>query len=432
MRKGWKIALLRLSGVFFIAAVLIMVPSTRSTILFEVEKYKTRFVYWLRPPEEQIFVPEMDVATVVAETLMFLQPTATPAPTSTPKPPVSSPAAPTEPPAPTIAATPLPQKAEITGIHYMDQHGLWNYCAPATLGMQLSYWGWVRDREVIGAMIKPYDKDKNVMLYEMADYVQSTTSLHATVRSGGTLDTLKALVANSFPVLVEKGIYIKDYNGRLGWVGHYAVISGYDDNQNVFITQDAYFSANYKVSYVDLEKQWREFNYAFIVLHKPEQTAEIHTLLGPLAQESQAYTVAAERAQSELQTLTGEDHFFAQFNLGTSLVGLQRFGEAAAAYDEAFRLLAELDRKPWRIMWYQTGPYFAYYYTGRSQHVINLATKTIGATTEPYLEESYVWRARARIMLGELDGARQDVKRALELHEGFVPAVELAQQLGLQ
>ena len=49
---------------------------------------------------------------------------------------------------------------------------------------------------------------------------------------------------------------------------------------------------------------------------------------------------------------------------------------------------------PFRMMWYQTGPYFAYYYAGRYQDVINLANvnKTIA---QPTLEESLYWRGMA-------------------------------------
>lgn len=430
MRKGWKIALLTFSGVFLFTAILITHPGSRSAIFYEYEKYKTKLVYWLKPPEEQVFVPDESIATTVASTLAAASPTTIPV-TQTAAPTLET-IAPTAQPTPTVTPIPLPEKANITGIQYFDQHELWNYCAPATLNMQLSYWGFARDRKEVGAVLKPYEKDKNVMLYEMADYVHEQTSLAATVRSGGTLETLKTLVSANFPVLIEKGIYIKDYNGKMGWVGHYAVISGYDDAKAVFTTQDAYFSANYPVSYHDLENQWRDFNFAFIVLYKPEQTDQVMALLGPLAQETQAYTLAAARASAEISSLSGEDQFFAQYNLGTSYVGLQRYAEAAAAYDSAFTMLADLERKPWRITWYQTGPYFAYYYTGRYQDVISLATNTLNATAEPYLEESYVWRARALIRIGESDAAKADVKKALELHEGFVPALELAQQLGIQ
>ena len=82
---------------------------------------------------------------------------------------------------------------------YIDQHGLWNYCAPANLAMELSYWGWQGDRTDIGKAVKPYEKDKNVMPYELADYVREQTDLDVVQRSGGTLELIKRLVSPVSP-----------------------------------------------------------------------------------------------------------------------------------------------------------------------------------------------------------------------------------------
>jgi hypothetical protein len=65
--------------------------------------------------------------------------------------------------------------------------------------------------------------------------------------------------------------------------------------------------------------------------------------------------------------LTGIDQFLAWFNKGTRYSLLTDYGQGAQAYDQAFTLynaIPEKDR-PYRIMWYQTGPYKAYFYTSR-------------------------------------------------------------------
>ena len=51
------------------------------------------------------------------------------------------------------------------------------------------------------------------------------------------------------------------------------------------------------------------------------------------------------------------------------------YGQSALAYDTSFTLYNALPvaDRPYRIMWYQTGPYKAYYYTSRYQDVITLA-----------------------------------------------------------
>ena len=83
------------------------------------------------------------------------------------------------------------------------------------------------------------------------------------------------------------------------------------------------------------------------------------------------------------------------------------------------------------MMWYQTGPYWAYYYTGRYGDVLKLSTTTLDAMSEPVLEESYYWRALAREASGDTKGAIEDLRSSLEYHPGFEPALTQLQQLGI-
>jgi len=113
-------------------------------------------------------------------------------------------------------------------------------------------------------------------------------------------------------------------------------------------------------------------------------------------------------------------------------VWLQDYAGAAQAFDEAFGLYANLspDNRPWRVTWYQTGTYFAYYYSGRYQDVLALTDQTISAASEPYLEENFYWRAMAKSALGDSAGAIEDLRKSLEYHPGFTPALQLLTQLG--
>lgn len=412
-----------------VGGIFIAIPSLREMAGFQINKLRVQAQYALSPPEEAVFVPEVDLATMVQATMDAQAPTSTPTPTATA---TNTPPGPTLPPTPT--ATPLPQSVNLTGMRYIDQHGLWNYCAPSTLAMALTYWGWEGERTDVGPVVKPFDLDKNVMPYEMADYVNNHTEFKAVVRAGGDLDLLKRLVAEEFVVVVEKGIFLKDYNGKMGWLGHYAVVSGYDDAKQEFMTQDSYFGADFPVSYGELFKQWRSFNYTYLVIYPVEDEQKLLQALGPSADEETSYRIAAQTAADEAVSLEGLQQFFAYFNRGTSLTQLQDYAGAASAYDVAFQLMAALPEadRPWRMMWYQTGPYFAYYYTSRYWDVINLATNTIDSAAEPYLEESFIWRARARAILGDTAGAAEDVRKSLEYHPGFGPGLDLAQQLGIQ
>lgn len=420
-------------GVILTAVLVLAVPAIRERVFFNLNELRVQARYALNPPQQAVFVPEESIATIVDATMQAFSRTETPTPTATAAQFTPTPT-PEFSPTPTLTSTPLPDKVSLEGVRYQTQHGLWNYCAPANLAMGLSYWGWQGERTDVGPALKPFDKDKNVMPYEMADYVQTNTRLRALVRHGGTLELLKSLVAGGFVPLIEKGIVIRDFNGKLGWMGHYSTITGYDEAKRVFITQDSYFEPNFKVTYDDMLWQWRSFNYVFLVIYPPERESELLNLLGDYADPTTAFQIAAANAAEEAVRLNGLEQFFAYFNRGTSLVNLQDYTGAARTYDQAFTLMASLPEKdrPWRMMWYQTGPYFAYYFSGRYQDVENLATTTLDAAAEPYLEESFVWRARARLALGNRAGAAEDVRKSLEYHPGFGPAVELATLLGVQ
>lgn len=419
------------AGLILIVGILLNIPSLRSRLTNKFDDLRVKVQYALNPPQEAVFVPQQEVADIVAATMAAYARTSTPAITQTPDLPTATLAVS---PTPVATATPLPKKVALDGIRYQDQHGLWNYCAPATLAMELSYWGWQGDRTTIGPVVKPFEKDKNVMPYEMQDYIQTNTNLKSILRYGGTLETLKALIAEGFPVLIEKGIIIPDYNGKLGWVGHYGIISGYDDARQEFTTQDSYFQENYIVSYTDLAHDWQAFNNVFLVAYSEDRETQLMQTLGAYADESASLQIALKAATDKTAVTQNIDQFFAYFNRASTLVQLADYHGAADAYDMAFSIMGKLPQKdrPWRIMWYQTGPYFAYYFSGRYQDVEDLATTTIDAAAEPYLEESFVWRARARIALGDSTGAVEDIQKSLEYHPGFGPSIELAQSLGIQ
>ena len=193
-------------GVFLLTAFVVLViifsitalivPSIRESITWRFNEAKVRIDYMLNPPQESVFVPN-DTATSNPQVTITLPPTAIPSitPTESPEPEITNTPEPT--------STPLPGQVLLSGVRYMDQHGLWNYCAPSNLAMALSFWGWEGDRYDTGQYLKPFEKDKNVMLYEMAEYTNSQTNLKALVRTGGTLPLLKKLIASGYPVLIE-------------------------------------------------------------------------------------------------------------------------------------------------------------------------------------------------------------------------------------
>jgi tetratricopeptide (TPR) repeat protein len=297
--------------------------------------------------------------------------------------------------------------------------------------MGISYWVKGRTQDDTAPVLKPNPRDKNVMPMEMVDYINEHTELSALWRLGGTLDLLKHLVAAGYPVIVEKGF---DVAGE-GWMGHYELVSGYDDARERFITQDSYISKDLPVPYAQMEREWRAFANVFVVVYPPEKETELMAVLGQYADPTTSYTLSAEQASVNIYALTDpRDIYFAWYAYGTSLMRLQDYNGAAAAYDASFNaydVIPEDANRPWRMLWYQTGPYFAYYYTGRMADVINLATHTLDIMSEPVLEESYYWRGLALEASGDVNGAIADYRKALEVHTDFGPALTELERLGV-
>ena len=426
-------------------AAVTSLPPVQERFGWRLSEARAQLWYALFPPEASVFTPDPTLAAMVRETLTAAAPT--PAPSTTPQPegPPTATSATASP-----APPPIPESVSLEGVVYVDQHNRWNYCGPANLAMALNYWGWPGTRDDIARVVKPGIQDpdldfiqrgrwdKNVMPYEMADFVAEQTEFGVVVRRGGDIELLKRLIAAGFPVLVEKGYYEADYTGKIAWLGHYLYTTGYDDAAGEFIVQDAYLKPgqDMRVAYPDYIDGWRSFNYLFMVVYPFEREAELYETLGPWGDPAWSNEFALETAEAEAEATTGIQQFFAWFNQGTSLVELLRYPEAAAAYDTAFGYYADLGddetQRPYRIMWYQTGPYFAYFYSGRYQDVVNLANTTLNETiSEPTLEESLYWRGLAREALGDINGAVEDLRASLRLHPGFTPALEQLRRLGV-
>lgn len=278
---------------------------------------------------------------------------------------------------------PLPAAARVSGLRFEFQ--TWCNCGPVNLTMVLSAYGWTHDQQTAAGWLKPTAADKNVSPHELVAYVQHQTELphlRALWRYGGTLDTIKAFVAAGFPVIVESGFQPEG----LEWMGHYITVVAYDDSVQTFWTYDSYLGQDVPVDYSDLDGLWRHFNRLLVLVYPADREAEVLDLLGPLADPDEAARLA-------LQTARLENDGWAQFNAGTSALALGDIEAAARAYDQA--LAGGL---PFRMLWYQFGPFEAYYRAGRYFDVLRLVDQTATITTD--LEELALWRGLALTALG--------------------------------
>lgn len=431
MPKYWlRVLLVGIPLLCLACVVLYFLPPIQSRLAWRVDSLRVRIQRSLNPPQEAVFVPEEMVNAIVQATLQALTPAANAVPSPTSTLPVFSPT-PTIPPTATAVPTPLPAAVSLDGVVHEYQN--FNNCGPATLSMALSFWGWQGDQNVTREYLRPNyrEDDKNVNPFEMVDFVENQTGLEALFRVGGDLNTLRRFIAAGFPLVIEKGLDPEDDD----WLGHYQLISGYDDQHQQVIVYDSFQGPahDYPIPYAVVEEFWPHFNNVYIVIYPPQEEARVMALLGSDADPVFNFQSAAQSALENTAVLTGRELFFAWFNRGSSLVALEDYPGAAEAFDAAFAVygaLPEADR-PWRTLWYRTEPYAAYYYTGRYQDVVNLAHITLSSVDKPVLEETYYWRGMARLAMDDRDGAITDLQRAAKLNPRSTDAVAQLQILGV-
>ncbi len=364
----------------------------------------------IRVPQGPSLLPTAVASQSVAATI----PTAVAA-AATVSVPTTQESAPTANPPPTATAVNLPMRHELGGLRH--EYQTWNNCGPATVSMALSAFGMSEGQAAAARTLKPDPDDKNVSPSELADYVRSR-GLEATVRVNGTIDRLRELVALDLPVIVETW-FIPHPGDEMG---HYRVVTGYDHQAAMLITMDSYNGPLVSVPYDEFDRLWRVFNRVYIVISDRQRSADVAAVLGADSQDAAMLVAGAARAEAELMAAADP---FGWFNLGSCLLGLGDPAGAAGAFDRARAL-----GLPWRMLWYQFGPFEAYAAVGRWNDVAALADENLRRVGN--LEESLYWRGRARQALGDREGAIRSWRQALAVHPGYEPALQALREVPAQ
>jgi tetratricopeptide (TPR) repeat protein len=311
---------------------------------------------------------------------------------------------------------PLPPLARLDRVSHQWQ--TWNNCGPATMTMAASVFGREQDQTAAMNFMKTTPNDKNVRPDEMVNYARSL-GLQADWRVGGDVTRLKHFLANGIPVIVEVS-YDPDPND---WMGHYRLLVGYDDTAGRFVAYDSVIppGTNLPQPYGKFDDEWQIFNRTYIPVYPPEKAETVNRILGRDRDDKAMFEHALEVAQAEVAARP--ESGYAWFNLGTSLVSLGRTGDAVTAYDRARTL-----KLPWRMLWYQFGPFEAYLAEGRIADVQTLADANLAQSKD--LEESHYFRGRALQAKGQIDAARAAYQAALRANGRFAPASDALKSLG--
>ncbi len=306
----------------------------------------------------------------------------------------------------------------------------WNNCGPATLAMQMSHFGSPLTQADVGGVLRRHEDDKNVSATELAAFARAQ-GFEAQVRVNGSGALLRALISAGLPVLIETWHEDEPNNG----MGHYRLLTGYDDATQRWIAYDTFDAENLVnpngdyagiyLPYAETDALWQIFHRTYLLVYPPERAADVRQILGEsgsrAADEAAMWQQSLADAQRAVDAAPGSA--FAWFNLGTSRVATGDFAGAALAYDQARQL-----GLPWRMLWYQFGPFEAYTAVGRHAETLALAEATL-ATTEG-VEELHYWRGVALAGLDDGEGSRGAFERAVALNPDYGAAVEALGRLG--
>jgi tetratricopeptide (TPR) repeat protein len=303
----------------------------------------------------------------------------------------------------------------------------WNNCGPATIAMNLSYYGSTVDQAEAGSVLRLSADDKNVSPYELVSYAEGQGYVSQRLVNGST-DLARTLVSNGIPVLVETWHEDEPNDG----LGHYRLLVGYDDTSQSWTVYDSYDRSNLisaepygglRFSYAEMDSLWKVFNRAFVLAYPPDRAPVVDAILGAYnITPATMYAAAAVRAQAEIDADPSDA--FAWFNLGSSLTAQGLYGEASTAFDQARAI-----GLPWRMLWYQFEIFDAYLAVGRAGDVVALADGVNAVTTS--IEEIHYWRGRALAALGDSAGAAAAIQQALALNPTFAPAQAAAVEFNL-
>lgn len=343
---------------------------------------------------------------------------------------------PTPTPESTLYPTPLPSptpaplhrpalpSVHLSGLRHFWQ--TWNNCGPATLAMNLSYYGSTLDQAAIGGALRTHEDDKNVLPEELAAFARSQ-GLRSEVRVNGSPELMRTFLSNGIPVLIETWLEEEPNDG----MGHYRLLVGYDDLSQRWIAYDSYVRgprvnllgsyAGIYLPYEQTAEWWKVFNHTYVLIYPTEQTSLVQSILGADFDEATMWQNSLGAA--EIAVSQQPNDAFAWFNLGTNRLYFGDHAGAATAYDQARNL-----GLPWRMLWYQFGPFDAYHAVGRTGDILTLADATLANTRS--IEEIHYWRGVALAAQGNLAGARQSWQRALEINRNFGPALQALAEAG--
>ncbi len=409
VRRWGLILLLLFTAAVLSGALLLQIPRVNRAVTWRADIAMT-YVRMVLHPVHRLPPPAVSVLPGV-EVVTSTPSAPTVEPTLTPTPLVS--------PTPTPVPTPIPAKVQLNPPAFDENRDIqdWNNCGPATLALYLRYFGWEGDQYDISTVIKPTKDDRNVNVEELVYYVRTHSGwLDAEYRVGGDPERIKHLIAAGIPVMIEETFKTdrKYWPDDDRWAGHYLLVTGYDDAEQVFTVHDSELGPNQKLTYTELDNNWQSFNRVYIMAFPPEMQSTIESILGSDWDVDTNRQNALDASLKETQL--EPDNVFAWFNLGSNYVYFERYNEAAQAYDNAWTI-----GWPERMLRYQFGPFIAYFHSLRNDDLMALTKNALAITRTS--EEAMLWRGWGFYRQGDSGDAINLFRAALKIRPDYQDAL---------
>ncbi len=331
----------------------------------------------------------------------------------------TQPISPLQPPPPTLPAltsnlpTPTPYLPPPTYIIPMRTHVFqtFNNCGPATLSMDLSYYGINVSQKELGDQLRPYqipsgdNDDKSVTLEELSEKAKEY-DLIPYRRPNGDIELLKKFIALDIPVITRT--WLKPNED----IGHFRLVRGYD--QTSLIQDDSFQGKDLYYSYSDFNQIWKKFNYEYLVLVPKDKQAQAEAILGQDINPKLAWNKAVANSLKELQQDSND--IYARFNLSVAYYNIGDYQKSVDEYE-----IVE-NKLPFRTLWYQMEPILAYYKLGDYPKVFQIIEKVLNYHNRAY-SELYQIRGEIYLKQGESDQAKQEFEQAVFYNKNYQPAI---------
>ncbi len=190
--------------------------------------------------------------------------------------------------------------------------------------MALAAFGVSVSQEVARVPLRGPDIRRGMPSANVDAWVREQFGLRAVVRTNGTNELMKRLVANGFTPIVTQWL---DDPSR---IAHDRVVRGYDDSRSAFIVNDPMRGAAVPLPYSWFATNWQAFNYSYFVIYRPEDERVLRAIIGDDWNDRLMRERTYERARIEARD---HDSAAAWLFYAESAYRFGMFGEAVAAFE---------------------------------------------------------------------------------------------------